>query len=72
MVVEVGQVWASGERTVLVLAQEVERVVVRDMYGWRRSLTQEELQQGFRVMTDQPPPMAHVMARRALADVEPA
>ena len=70
--VEVGQVWASGERTVMVLARERGRVVVRDTYGWRRSLTQDELEQGFRVATEQRDPASRVMARRALADVEPA
>ena len=70
--VEVGQVWASGERTVRVLAKEASRVVVRDTYGWRRRLTEHELRHGFRVVTDRPAPAPGVMGRRALADVEPA
>jgi len=70
--VEIGQVWASGERTVRVLERGARHVVVRDSYGWRRSLTEHELEQGFRVVTDHAPPVPGVMGRRSLADVEPA
>lgn len=70
--VEVGEVWTSGERAVRVLERGDRRVVVRDTYGWRRSLTERELQQGFRPAGDRPAPVPGVMARRALADVEPA
>ncbi len=69
---EVGQVWASGERTVRVLETRAAHVVVRDMYGWRRSLTEHELEHGFRVVTDHAEPVPGVMGRRALADIEPA
>ena len=70
--IEVGEVWASGERTVRVLEHDDGGVVVRDTYGWRRSLTERELEQGFRPVTGRPTPVPGVMARRALADVEPA
>ncbi len=71
--VENGQVWESGGRTVLVLATDAPRVVVRDSYGWRRSLTEHELQHGFTVVTgDGEERVPGVMGRRALADVEPA
>ncbi len=70
--VEIGQLWASGERTVCVLAEESSRVVVRDTYGWRRSLTRDELERGFRIVGDRPPPSPGVMGRRTLPDVEPA
>lgn len=70
--VEIGEEWASGERTVRVLERDDRRVVVRDSYGWRRSLTARELEQGFRRVTGRRPPVPGVMARRALADVEPA
>lgn len=70
--VEVGQVWATGERTVRVLERRAAHVVVRDTYGWRRSLTRDELEHGFRRVTDRAMPVSGVMGRRALADVEPA
>jgi hypothetical protein len=70
--VEVGEVWASGERTVRVLERGDGGVVVRDTYGWRRSLTERELEQGFRPVTGRPAAVPGVMACRALADVEPA
>jgi hypothetical protein len=70
--IEVGQVWASGERTVRVLERDADRVVVRDSYGWRRSLTGDELTSGFRVVTDRVERVRGVMARRALADLDPA
>ncbi len=71
--VESGQVWASGGRTVLVLATDAPRVVVRDSYGWRRSLTEDELEQGFSAVSAGGGERARgVMACRALADVEPA
>jgi hypothetical protein len=69
---EVGQIWASGERTVRVLETYAQRVVIRDTYGWRRLLTEQELENGFRVVTDHVEPVRGVMGRRALADVEPA
>ena len=70
--VEIGEVWESGERTVRVLERDDRRVVVRDTYGWRRSLSEHELEQGFRPATGRPRPVPGVMGRRALADVEPA
>ena len=70
--IESGQVWASGGRTVVVLAQEDARVIVRDSYGWRRSLTEDELERGFSRPTDRVEPARGVMARRALADIQPA
>ena len=70
--VEVGEVWASGERTVRVLERNDRRVVVRDSYGWRRSLSERELEQGFRPATARRARVPGVMGRRALADVEPA
>ena len=69
---EVGEVWTSGERTVRVLERDDRGVVVRDTYGWRRSLTERQLEQGFRPATGRPAPVPRVMACRALADVEPA
>ena len=70
--VETGQVWASGGRTVRVVDRENTRVVVRDTYGWRRSLSEDELEHGFTPVADHVVPARGVMARRALADVEPA
>ncbi len=70
--VEDGQVWESGGRTVQVLKADEQGVVVRDAYGWRRSLTQNELEHGFSALTDHRERARGVMARRALADVEPA
>ncbi|HEY5143449.1 MAG TPA: hypothetical protein VII98_08115 [Solirubrobacteraceae bacterium] len=70
--IENGQVWASGGRTVVVLAQEDAHVIVRDSYGWRRSLTEDELEHGFSHSTDQVEAVRGVMARRALADIQPA
>lgn len=70
--VEIGEVWASGERTVRVLERHDRGVVVRDSYGWRRSLTERELEQGFRPLRSRPDRVPGVMACRALADVEPA
>lgn len=69
---KVGQVWASGERTVQVLATRGPYVVVRDTFGWRRSMTAHDLEHGFaRVVADREPVLPGVMARRSLADVEP-
>ena len=70
--IQSGQVWASGGRTVVVLAQEDARVIVRDSYGWRRSLTEDELERGFSHTTEQVEAVRGVMARRALADIQPA
>jgi hypothetical protein len=70
--VENGQVWASGGRTVRVLDREDERVVVVDSYGRRRWLSEDELQHGFTPLMGQVERVRGVMARRALADVEPA
>ena len=70
--IENGQVWASGGRTISVLAREGPRVIVRDSYGWRRSLTEDELERGFSRTTDRVEPARGVMARRALADIQPA
>lgn len=67
--IESGQIWTSGGRTVQVLATSDARVTVRDTYGWRRSLTEEELTSGFTEHVEQVP---GVMARRSLADLEPA
>lgn len=69
-----GQVWTSGGRTVRVLDTHDARVTVRDTYGWRRQLTEGELERGFdRVTRDQRVENVRgVMARRALADLEPA
>lgn len=69
--IEVGQKWSSGTRSVLVVATEGGRVVVRDAYGWRRRLTERELVGGF-APTGAGRPPTQVMARRALADVDPA
>ena len=54
------------------LKADEQGVVVRDAYGWRRSLTQNELEHGFSALTDHRERARGVMARRALADVEPA
>lgn len=70
--VEVGQLWGSGERSVLVLAVGVSHVVVRDSYGWRRSLSRHDLERGFRVVGDCTQVVPGVMGCRALADVQPA
>jgi hypothetical protein len=70
--VENGQVWASGGRTVRVLDQDDAHIVVLDTYGWRRSLTEYELEHGFSPLTDNAERVRGVMARRALADLEPA
>ena len=56
-----------------VLGRERARVLVRDSYGWRRSLTEEQLQRGFRRTGSASDDDARgVMACRALPDVEPA
>ena len=70
--IQSGQVWASGGRTVVVLAQEDARVIVRDSYGWRRSLTEDELKHGFSDISHRVEAVRGVMARRALADIQPA
>jgi len=70
--IENGQVWASGGRAVHVVGRDDARVVVRDSYGWRRSLTEDELAHGFSNVTDHVEQVRGVMARRALADLEPA
>jgi hypothetical protein len=69
---ESGEIWTSGGRTVRVVRREDARVVVRDTYGWRRSLTEDELEQGFVEAADHHARVRGVMARRALADIEPA
>lgn len=66
------EIWTSGGRTVRVVQREDARVVVRDTYGWRRSLTRDELEHGFVDAADHHTRVRGVMARRALADVEPA
>jgi hypothetical protein len=71
VIIEVGQVWSSGQRSVEVIARDPGRVVVRDTYGWRRDLSELELERGF-VPAGRDQPNAHVMARRALPDIEPA
>jgi len=70
--IENGQVWASGGRTVSVLARDHARVIVRDSYGWRRSLSEDELTHGFSDVGDRVEAVRGVMARRALADIQPA
>ena len=70
--IENGQVWASGGRTVVVLAQEDAHDIVRDSYGWRRSLTEDELKHGFSDISHRVEAVRGVMARRALADIQPA
>ena len=75
--IEPGDVWTSGGRAVRVIAWERSRVVVRDTYGWRRRLREDELRAGFRPMRDAGPvdrarAARGVMARRSLADVDPA
>ena len=70
--IEIGQVWQSSGRTVHVLATDAPRVIVRDTYGWRRSLTVDELENGFMLATEPGAEPRGVMACRALADVEPA
>ena len=69
---ENGKIWASGGRTVRVLARDDTGVIVRDSYGWRRSLTRDELEHGFTDITEHAERVRGVMARRALADLEPA
>jgi hypothetical protein len=69
--IEVGQVWSSEGRDVEVIVADEGDVIVRDSYGWRRHLAEQDLQGGF-VQAGSPKPPAHVMACRALADVEPA
>jgi len=70
--IENGQIWASGGRTVVVLGQEDARVIVRDSYGWRRSLTEDELKHGFSDISHRVEAVRGVMARRTLADIQPA
>ena len=70
--IESGQVWTSDGRTVQVLGKHDARVTVRDTYGWRRSLTEDELTHGFTALTDHVESGRGVMARRTLADLEPA
>jgi len=70
--IENGQVWASGGRTISVLAKEGSRVIVRDSYGWRRSLTEDELKHGFSDFSHRVEAVRGVMARRTLADIQPA
>jgi len=70
--VEVGQVWETGERAVVIVSTEVAGVRVRDSYGWLRSLTIDELELGFSLATEGRAATRSVMARRSLADIEPA
>ena len=72
--IEIGQVWASGGRTVQVLEAEADApgVVVRDTYGWRRVLTEDDLEHGFSLVDDHAESARGVQARRALADLQPA
>ncbi len=70
--VEVGQDWASGERAVRVLETGAAHVVVRDSYGWRRSLTRGDLTNGFNALSDRVERVRGVMARRSLADIDPS
>ena len=69
--IERGQVWTSGGRSVRVLSKDNARVVVRDTYGWRRRLTVHELEHGFR-LAGRAERVRGVMARRALADIDAA
>ena len=75
--VELGEVWTSGGRSVRVVGRERSRVIVRDTYGLRRRMAEEELRRGFRRVTAGDPVEAAraargVMARRSLADVDPS
>ncbi len=70
--IESGQVWTSGGRSVRVLAKSETQITVRDSYGWRRSLTEEELTRGFTDLSRQVESTRGVMARRTLPDLEPA
>ena len=75
--IELDEVWTSGGRSVRVVGRESSRVVVRDTYGWLRRLPEDELRNGFRPAHGRGPADAAcaargVMARRSLADVDPA
>lgn len=76
--IERGEVWTSGGRSVRVIDREQrDVVVVRDSFGLRRRMPEAELVGGFsRVPQGAPGPAAAgdrgVMACRALADVDPA
>lgn len=73
--VEAGQIWTTSGRTVRVLAADDQKIVIRDSYGWKRSLTEDELRNGFALLSSTGQSSARprgVMARRALADVPPS
>jgi hypothetical protein len=59
------QTTATGEDTVSVRRGHDALVIARDSYGWRRPLTQDTPEHGFRVMTDHVDRVRDVMARRA-------
>lgn len=76
--IEPGEVWTSGGRSVRVIDREQRNVVVvRDSFGLRRRMPEAELVGGFRRL---PPGVTDraaadtgsVMACRALADVDPS
>ena len=75
--IELDEVWTSGGRSVRVVGRERSRVVVRDTYGWLRRLHEDDLRRGFQPAHGRGPADAArtargVMARRSLADVDPA
>jgi len=70
--IEVGQVWETGERAVVVVSTGAAGVRVRDSYGWLRSMTTDELEHGFSLATGGRAATRRVMGRRSLADIEPA
>ena len=69
--IKAGQVWFSGQRSVKVLVTKQGDVIVRDSYGWRRTLTEADFTAGF-VPTRGAQPATPVKGCRALADLEPA
>lgn len=66
-----GQVWFTGQRSVVVLDADDRSVTLRDSYGKRRALSAADFAGGF-VATSGGRPASPVMACRALADLEPA
>jgi hypothetical protein len=72
--VQAGQTWVTGGRIVRVLAATPPSVLIRDAYGRRRVVREEDLRRGFA------PAGARarrgvaggVVACRALADIDPA
>ncbi|MCU0312990.1 MAG: hypothetical protein MUC84_02880 [Solirubrobacteraceae bacterium] len=71
--VQAGQAWVSGGRVVRVLAATPSHVLIRDAYGRRREVPEEDLRRGFAPAGSRARRGAvGVLACRALADIDPA